>query len=62
MHVRWHMFKQLCKCEAAEQTCTNILDKEGQSEEESRILDLTFNGYFNTYIAGIFIKIMVALD
>ena len=29
MQVRWHMCKQLCKCETAEYTCTNILDKEG---------------------------------
>ena len=24
---------ELCKCEAAEQTCANVLDKEVQSEE-----------------------------
>ena len=30
---------KLCKCKAAEQTCTNFLDRDVQSEEESHLAD-----------------------
>ena len=29
---------ELCKCEEAEQTCTNVLDKDVQSEEEGQMM------------------------